>query len=315
MKLPYQHKLSNIEQRTRRFMLCALALMAAVLILIAFSQNYFSRSTSIYFIASNAQGLNPGMAVKFVGFKVGSVQDIAMEPNATVRVRLSLNNEYVHLIGQDARARLIKEALVGESVVEIIPGSAQVRQVTEGSVLEFERGQDAGTVMESLAAQLQPILQDIHQFTATLNQPDGDVQRTLKNLNQATGAMRGMVDQFTRLGASGNQKLEGTFLKLDQALDRANSSLGELDKAIPQLVQKADATLANVHDASNLIRQAVQDSAGEIPLLVHDTHGLVQDGQRTLDGMQQSWPLNRMMPKTEPRMLPADGFVISPEQP
>lgn len=315
MKLPpYSQKLFNIETRTRHFMLGALGLMLLVLLMIAIRQDYFSRSTSIYFIASNAQGLSNGMAVKFVGFKVGSVQEVRMEPNATVRVRLALNDEYLHLIGQDAKARLTKEALVGESVVEIIPGSPQVLQVTQGSVLEFERGQDAGTVMENLASQLQPILSDIRQFTAAINKPDGDIQQIVRNLNQTTGAMREVTNQLVRLGESGNQKLEGTFLKLDQVLDKANSSLGALDKSIPQMVERVDTTLANVQEATEIIRRTTRDSATEIPPLVQGANTLVQDGQEVLNGLQQAWPLNQMLPKAEEHMLPADGYV-SPAKP
>jgi len=315
MKLPtYNQKLLNIEKRTQRFMLGALGLLLLVLLMIGVKQDYFSRSTSIYFFTSNAQGLSKGMAVKFVGFKVGSVQEISIEPNATVRVRVSLNDEYLHLIGQDAKARLIKEALVGESVVEIIPGSTQVLQVTQDSVLEFERGQDAGALMESLASQLQPILSDMRQFTAAINKPDGDIQQTLKNLNQVTAATREMVNQLTRLGVSGNQKLDGVYLKLDQALDHANSSLGALGKAIPQLVEMTDTTLANVQEVTNIIKQVSRDSAVEIPSLVHNVNTLVQEGQETLDGVQKSWPLNRMLPKVEEKMLPVDGYV-APEKP
>ncbi len=316
MRLPtYKQKLFNLETRTRGFMLGALGLMLLVLLLIAVKQDYFSRSTSIYFFTPNAQGLSKGMAVKFVGFKVGSVQDVSMEPNATVRVKVSLQDEYVHLIGQDAKARLMKEALVGESVVEIIPGSPQVRQVAQNSVLEFERGQDAGALMETLAAQLQPILADIRTFTGTINKPDGDIQQSIRNLNQATAGMREMINQLTQLGVSGNRKLDSTFLKFDQALDSANTSLTTLNTAIPHLVEQADTTFANVQEATSLIKQVTRDSAGEIPALVRNANALVQDSQQTLDGLQQSWPLNGMLPKVEEKTLPVDGYIPPQGQP
>jgi phospholipid/cholesterol/gamma-HCH transport system substrate-binding protein len=272
--------------------------MLLVLAMFAARQDYFSRSTTIYFFTPNAQGLSKGMAVKFVGFKVGSVKGINMEPNATVRVKVSLDDEYVRLIGQDAKARLVKEALVGESVVEIIPGSQQVRQVTQNSVLEFERGQDASTVVENLAAQLQPILSDIHQITSS-----GDIQQTLKNLNQASGNFRETVNQYTQLGVSGNK-----------AMERINSSLETLDKAIPKLVDKADATLDNVQSATADIKKITNDSAGEIPALVSNTNALVQDGQETLGGVKKSWLLNGLFPKSEEQALPVDGYV-APKQP
>jgi phospholipid/cholesterol/gamma-HCH transport system substrate-binding protein len=310
MKLPnYNQRLLSIEKRTQRFMLGAVGVLVLVLLMIAVKQDYFHRSTSIYFITPNAQGLSKGMAVKFIGFKVGSVQDVSMQPNATVRVKVSLDDEYVHLIGQDAKARLIKEALVGESVVEIIPGSQQVKQVTQNSVLEFERGQDASTVVENLASQLQPILTDIHQITSSINNPNGDIQQTLKNLNHASGDFRETVNQFTQLGASSNQKLDGAYVKFDKALDRVNSSLETLDKAIPKLVDKADTTLSNVQSATTDIKKITNDSAGEIPSLVRNTNALVQDGQETLGGVKKSWLLNGLFPKAEEQTLPVDGYV------
>lgn len=310
MKLStYNQRLLTIEKRTRRFMLGAVGVMLLVLLMIAIQQDYFHRSTTIYFFTPNAQGLSKGMAVKFVGFKVGSVQDVSMQPNATVRVKVALDDEYVHLIGQDAKARLIKEALVGEGVVEIIPGSQQVKQVTHNSVLAFERGQDASTVVENLAAQLQPILGDIHQITSSINNPNGDVQQTLKNLNQATGAFRETVHQFTQLGASSNQKLDSAYGKFDKALDRVNSSLETLDKSIPKLVEKADSTLGNVQSATSDIKKMTSESATEVPALVRNANALVQDGQDTLGGVRKSWLLNGLFPQPEEQALPVDGYV------
>jgi phospholipid/cholesterol/gamma-HCH transport system substrate-binding protein len=216
-----------------------------------------------------------------------------MQPNATVQVKVALDDEYVHLIGQDAKARLIKEALVGESVVEIVPGSQQVKQVTQNSVLEFERGQDASTVLENLAAQLKPILEDVHQITSS-----GDIQQTLKNLNQASGGFRETINQFTQVGANSNK-----------ALDRVNSSLDKLDKAIPKLVDKADTTLGNVQSATSDIKKITSESAAEIPTLVRNSNALVQDSQEMVGGVKKSWLLNGLFPKPEEQALPVDGYV------
>jgi phospholipid/cholesterol/gamma-HCH transport system substrate-binding protein len=310
----YNQRLLNIEQRTKRFLLGALGAMLLALLLIAIKQDYLVRSTAIYFFAPNAQGLNKGMAVKFIGFKVGSVKEVSMQPNATVRVKVSLDDEYVHLIGLDAKARLIKEALVGESVVEIIPGSQQVQQVTQNSVLQFERGQDASSIAESMAAQLQPILSDIRQITASINNPNGEIQQTLKNLNQVTGDLRETVKQFTQLGVSGNQKLDSVHGKLDKALDSVNANLEVMDKAIPRLVDKADATLDNVQTATSDIKRMTAESAGELPAFIHNSNALVQDSQDMLEGAKQSWPFSGWFRKPEAQVLPVDGYV-PPEKP
>ena len=305
----FNQGLQHIEQRTRRFMLGAAAVLLLALLLIAVKQDYLVRSTTIYFFANNAQGLSRGMAVKFIGFKVGSVKSVSMEPNATVRVRVSLDDEYLHLIGQDAKARLIKEALVGESVVEIIPGTQPVQAVKENSVLVFERGQDAATLAESLALQLEPILKDIREITGSIKNPEGDLQRTLRNLNQASGDMQVMVKQFTRLAVSGNQTLDSTSGKLNRALDSVNANLQVLDSTLPGLLQKADSSLDNVQAATADIKLMTTESAGELPVFIHNTNALVQDGQDMLDGAKRTWPFRNFFPKAEPELLPVDGYV------
>ncbi len=314
MKLPdFNLGIQQTERKTRRFMWAAFAVLVLVSGVIAFRQDYFVRNTSVYFFAPNAQGLNKGMAVKFIGFKVGSVQEISMESNASVKVKLSLDSEYVRLIGQDAKARLMKEALVGESVVEIIPGERQVRQVAQNSVLEFERGQDAGSLAESLAAQVQPILSDVRQITASINNPRGDIQQILKNLNQVSSGLRETVTQLNGLAQSGSQKLDGVYVKVDRALDKANSSLETLDKSLPGLVEKADTTLNHVQSVALDLKQMAQVSSSQVPALLRNTNALVEDGQETLKGVQKAWPFNGWLPKAEESALPLDGYVMPPE--
>jgi len=145
---------------------------------------------------------------------------------------------------------------------------------------------------------LQPILSDIHQITSS-----GDIQQTLKNLNQVSGNLSETVNQYTRLGANGNM-----------ALDRVNSTLESLDKAIPRLLDKADASLDNVQAATADIKRITDESADEIPSLVRNANALVLDGQETLGGVKKSWLLNSLFSKPEEQTLPVDGYV-APKQP
>jgi ABC-type transporter Mla subunit MlaD len=122
------------------------------------------------------------------------------------------------------------------------------------------------------------------------------------------------VNEFTKLGASSNQKLDGTYVKFDKALDNVNAGLDALGKGIPQLMDKADTTLTNVQSATADIKKITSESATEIPSLVRNSNALVQDGQETLGGVKKSWLLNGLFPKPEEHTLPVDGYV-PPRQP
>lgn len=315
MALPnYNAVLLRMEKSTTRFVVGAILLMVLLLVLIAIKHEYFSRSTSLYFSTPDAQGLSNGMAVKFIGFKVGSVESITMQPNAIVKVQMSINSDYIHFIGQDAKARLVKEGLVGEGVVEIIQGDTKSSRIEPNGLLAFERGQDVGKIAENLADEVEPILNDVKQITGSINDSGGGVREIIKNINQAAIALRETGDQLTILTKGGNQKVDALYVKLDQALDKANRSLEALDKSLPGLMVKADTTLDNVQGATADIKRIAADSSNQVPELVRRANALTQDGQDVVNGAKKSWLLQGLFPAPEEQMLPLDSYVHSPEK-
>lgn len=288
----------GIERRTIWFVLGSGITLSLLLAAVAIKQDYFSRTTSLYFFAPNAQGLNKGMAVKFIGFKVGSVEDISMEPNATVKVRLSLRNNYIHLIGRDAKAKLIKEALVGESVVEIVPGTAQARQIAQNDVLAFERGRDIGELAESLVGQIQPILADVKKITAAVGDADEDIRQSLKNINAASAGLVETAQQANTLAREGHATLAA-----------ANHALRTFDEALPGLVLKADDSLENIRAATAEIRKMTTESAEQVPQLLSNGNALVQDSREIVGGVRKSWPVRNLLQEPEAHILPLDGYA------
>ncbi len=296
-------RFTGIERKTIWFMLGAALALLLLIGTVALKQNYFSQTTSLYFFTHNAQGLSKGMAVKFMGFKVGSVQDISMEQNAAVKVKLVLQNDYVHLIGRDAKARLVKEVLVGESVVEIIPGLPQARQVAQNDVLAFERGPELGELAEGLAGQVQPILADIKKFTSTLSGADEDIRQALKNINIASAELVETTRQMKTLAQNGNA-----------TLGVANHSIKLLDQAIPGMVQKIDASLDNIQVTTTEIRKMTFDAAEQVPHILSNSNALVQDSREIVSGVKKSWPIRNLVTEPKERILPLDGYAMPQPQ-
>lgn len=321
-------RFAGIEKKTIRFVFGSGVALLLLVAAVAIKQDYFSQTTSLYFFAPNAQGLNKGMAVKFIGFKVGSVEEISMEPNATVKVRLSLNNNYIHHIGQDAKARLMKEALVGESVVEIVPGAPQARQVAQNGVLAFERGHEIGEIVESLAGQIQPILADIKKITSAVSGADEDIRQTIRNVNLVSRDMAETSQQLNIMAQNGNQKIDALYGKVDHALDQTNTSLAAashtlktLDEALPKLMSGADASMENIQATTAGIKKMTSEAAEQVPQLIRSGNTLMQssnllvkDSQEIMTGVKKSWPIRNLLPEAEEHILPLDGYAVSGQQ-
>lgn len=310
MALPnYNSVLLRMEKRASWFVIGAVLVVLLVLGAIAVKHEYFSRSTALYFITDDAQGLSKGMAVKLIGFKVGSVESISMQQDATVRVQMSLNNDYMHFIGKDAKARLMKEGLVGEGVVEIIPGDEKAKRMEANGMLEFERGQDVGSIAEDMADRIEPILDDVKQITGTLNNSRGGIREIMTNLNAASIELRKTTEEVSKLSKGGNEKVDALYVKVDRALDKANSGLDALEHSLPNLISKADSTLNNVQGATEDIRKITAESSQQVPALVRNANALVQDGQQAVNGAKKSWLLQGLFPQPEEQLLPSDSYA------
>lgn len=291
-----QDRFEGIEKKTTRFIVGAGIALLALLVIVAIKQDYFSQTTSVYFFAPDARGLNKGMAVKFIGFKVGRVEEIAMEPNTTVKVRLSLNNQYLQYIGQDAKARLVKESLVGESIVEIVPGRATSRQVAQNGVLTFERGKDIAELAETLVGQLQPILADIKKITGTVGDSDADIRQSLKNINAVSAGLVDTTQQMNRLAQDGRH------------------SLGLVNQSLPGLLQKTDASLDNIQGSTADVRKVMSESAPLLPQIVRNGDRVLQDGQEIVTGVKGAWPIRTLLSPPQDALLPLEGDVAPERQ-
>src|SRR5262245_32002658 len=101
--------------------LAALGILGA-LAAFAHVQRWFTPTIDLYFYAPTASGLNRGMAVKLVGFKVGSLDELALVGELRVKGKVVMDRHYRDSIGKDSLVRLTKESLLGTYVLELIPG-------------------------------------------------------------------------------------------------------------------------------------------------------------------------------------------------
>ncbi|MDD4928554.1 MAG: MlaD family protein [Gallionella sp.] len=289
---------NTVRGKSLLFAAGAVFLFGALLVAVLIKQNYFSQTTTLYFFAPNAQGLNVGMSVKFVGFKVGRIDEISMEPQARVKVTLSLNDDYIHLINRDAKARLIKEGLIGESVVEIVPSESHARQVAQNDVLVFERARDIAELADSLAGQILPILADVKKITAALSDADGDIRASIKNAQLLSSDLVRTAQQLNSLAVNGNR-----------VLAVVHHSVGIVDEALPTMMYDLESGTNNMQAISAEIRKMTTPPSGQIPRMLNHGSVLIRDSKEIVGEAKRTWPIRAMLPEAEQVLLPLDGYV------
>ena len=97
----------KLQQPVLWFALTALLLLLALIGGVAWKQGAFAKTTQLYFFAKTAYGMNKGMAVKFSGFRIGSVEEVSLEPNGSVKVRMVIDNAYTRFVPKDSKGKQV----------------------------------------------------------------------------------------------------------------------------------------------------------------------------------------------------------------
>ena len=314
-------RFDRLNLRTGLFIAMAFVLIAAVIAATLLRQGRLAPTTNLYILTDSAQGLSRGMSVQLSGFKIGTVEDIELEPDARVKTRLVVKTEYMRHITQEAEARLAKEGLIGASFIEIVPGASIGKPLQNDGVLKFERAGDFAQLAEGLADKLHPILDDVKKITDAASDPQGDLRVTLANVRQATASLGELQLQLTRLAQTANRRAEalsgdvGRVIKhADEAVAQANravatlgSTLSTLDREIPQTLLRLDRTLSNVEGVTADARRISSGLASDLPPAVAQGRAAVEETREIIDAARRAWPLRTLLPEAREQTLPLDS--------
>ncbi|WP_435627044.1 MlaD family protein [Candidatus Ferrigenium straubiae] len=290
------------ERRVRWFVAGAVLIAMAAIIFMSVQKGLFQRTTQLHFFADSAKGMVPGMAVKLNGFKVGTLGKLVMDADGRVSMVLRVSDEYVHLIHKDARARWAKEDLIGESVIEILSGSENAPVVENNAVIGFERARDIGEEIGRLANQLQPILADVKNITAYVDNPDGDLKKTVRELKRASTALADAGEDVSDTTRRNKQQIQS-------AITNASNALATLNTELPRLIGRMDTSLRHVEGATADVHAITGKLAEDLPPAVSEGRETLQDTHDVVNAVKGSWPVRNLLPPQEERSLPLDSHV------
>src|SRR4051812_21883340 len=148
---------------SRAFLWLAAAGIVGAILAFAHVQRWFTPTAELYFYTPHAAGLTKGMAVKLIGFNIGSLEEISRFGELRVRGRISIASEHTNVISRDSRIRLTKEGVLGAYVLEILPGHGDDGPVRKGDTLDYEREADYSMMAQNLIDRIGPLVDDLRR--------------------------------------------------------------------------------------------------------------------------------------------------------
>jgi phospholipid/cholesterol/gamma-HCH transport system substrate-binding protein len=301
-------RFKNLFGKSAVFILVALLGIGLTFVWSEVKKGAFTAKSPVYFVADSGTDLSEGMPVKFSGFKIGKLNSLALDAQGHVQVEVSIESQYLGLLREDAVVTLIKEGVIGDGVLAISRGTENKPVLQAGGKVGFEREKGLAQAVTDVKDRVMPILDDVYK---TLNDPQGDVNVTLKNLRDFSSEIRGIGANLDRVLKSLDTTLNsdvGPMMKsLRQTAENAESLTGKLDQELPALMLKADTTMGSLSKASETLNEAVQRAAPQLPGIIGETRALIGDTQEAVDSLSSSWPFKGDTPAPETGTIGMDS--------
>lgn len=315
MKMEQDPRFRRLEAVVGAFVVGALAAIIALVVYIGTENGLFAEKYHLRFRADSGTGIQKGMPVKLSGFRIGRIQKISLDEQAKVIVRMKVDREYSKWIRADSAVTLFKEGLIGDSVLEISVGSAGRPALSNDDFLPFVEGKGLNDLALELSASVQSVLLEVRRTVSDINDPRGDVKRTLANVQRLSANMeetRRHADTLL-LAATDNVGRVGLLIDnlstvIDNVGRRLPPLLDNVSTRLPVLLDRVEGTLSNTEKISQEFRKAAERAAPRVPPLLTGAEELVEDTDDVVKGMKRMWPFRKHIPQGNERgIVPGDS--------
>ena len=261
-------------------------------------QNMFGNTSNLKAVFVNVSGLQVGNNVRYAGIDIGTVKSIEMINDTTINVAMSIEDKMLTHIKKDAIATIGSDGLVGNMIVNIIPGKGNAQAVVAGDVLQSYSRASTDEMLKTLDVTNKNaalLTADLLKITNEINQGKGTVGVLLKDslmskdLKETMHGTAESVANLNKMILSLNQednvigllKDKDVALKMKNIITNLEKSSGEIDKVVTNLnatvvnikdgkgalnylsndenlVKKIDSTMANLNDASTKLNENLE---------------------------------------------------------
>ncbi len=165
-------------------------------------QHMFSRVFKISGVFKNVGGLLVGNNVRFSGINVGTVENIEIINDTSVRVNMVIDENTHRFIKKDARATIGSEGLMGNKIINITHGTANQKEIADNGSIQTDQPIDTDEILNklkttsdnaaSITGDLAVIMQNVSNGKGTIGKLFMDtvmaetLDKTITNLKKGT---------------------------------------------------------------------------------------------------------------------------------
>ncbi len=261
------------------FVIIGLLIFILAVYFIGDKQKMFGKTNHLEAIFNNVNGLQLGNNVRYSGISVGTVRGITMINDTVIRVDMNIDKSIFPYIKKDAIAIIGSDGLVGNMIINIIPGKGDAQAVKPGDVIQTQNRVRTDDLLNTLSvtnknasnltANLLTITNKIIKGKGTLGSLlndtliSNDLKETMHYLKLTSKGASETVTKLDKLIASLDNKDNVVGIIKDTATaNKIKNMIVNLDQTsaeINKVVTNLNATILNIKDGKGTINYLSND--------------------------------------------------------
>jgi len=248
------------------FLFAGLLFLVVMLYMIGKNQHLFGKTYLLKARFENVNGLVAGNNVRVSGIQAGSVKRISFLSDTVIEISMLIDKDMKTIIRRNAVVSIGTEGLVGNKVVNIVPGPGMAPLAEEGDLLQSKRNVNTEEMLQTLsrtnndaaaiASQLRTTIERINEsnglwqlindesIPANLRSSAANIQRATARANELTNQLNSIISDIkTGKGPVGALLTDSA---ITGNLKAAITAINEAADQTRSLTQKANVTLTYI---------------------------------------------------------------------
>ena len=220
------------------FILTAALLFVGAVFYLGKKKNLFTATFNVHGTFRNVSGLQLGNNVRFAGITVGTIGNIVILSDTSVKVEMVIENSTKKFIKKDSYATIGSEGLMGDRVVNITQGTFASSSIEEGDEIQTLEPAETDAILASLQAtgeNAEFITNQLAEIFFKINSGQGVLGRLIQdsafagNLSQTIDNLKAGTEGFSQNmeAAKHSVFLRGYYKKKQKARDEQKKDLEE----------------------------------------------------------------------------------------
>ncbi len=322
MSIEEDSRFRHLEKKIGIFAVVATLGFLAVVIFIGVDKDMFTQKYLLKFSADRGTGFSRGMPVKLSGFRIGRINSISLNEQAKVDIEIQIEKKYQKWIKSDSVAKLVKEGMIGDSIIEVSVGKAGSEVLNDGAFITFENTKGLEEIANDIAERVKPVLIEVKEIINYVNDPNGDIKQSMKNIREITTDLHGTREKIDELMVESRLKVgrissdaetlmrdAGVRIKaIDPVLEKADRSVAAFEQKLPKLLEKAATTMDNLEKTSSNLEKITGKALPKTPVLLNSAEDALHRANKAIDAVMDIWPLKSSAPApNEIDFVPGDS--------